>query len=132
MANGFKTGGRNFPKGHKFSPGAPKLTDEQIAIRHQLSKLNGKLILAKYCIMSYSELKELLEDESIPSIDLMIMKLINRCIVNAELPILVWIYAHLGWDNELEESDKEGIPQAKLIIKLDQDGKPSHLEAKEK
>jgi hypothetical protein len=132
MAHGFKTGGRNFPKGHKFSKGQPKLTDEQKQIKAKLEKLSGKIILAKYCIMSYRELLEKMEDDSISTIDLMIMKMIDRCIQKADLPILIWIYSHLGWDSELNEMDKDDIQQARLIIKLDNEGKPSGFEAKEK
>lgn len=132
MAYGFKSGGKNFPKGHKFSRGQPKLSDEQKDIKARLEKMSGKITLAKYCIMSYRELLEKMEDDSIPTIDLMIMRMIDRCIQRADLPILIWIYTHLGWDSELDELDRGDMQQAKLIIKLDNEGKPSHLEAKEK
>jgi len=132
MANGYKSGGKNFPKGNKFGKGFPKLTEEQLTIKKKVESYCGKLILATYCIMNYDELKRKMLDPKIPAIELMIMRIIERCISKAELPILIWIYTHLGWDTHLNENDKGDIQQAKLIIRLDEQGKPSHLEAKEK
>jgi hypothetical protein len=132
MAYGRKTGGANFPKGHKFSPGGKKLDPQYLEIRKKINSIDGTALLGKYCIMSYEDLLAKIDDHSIPVIDLMLIKMINRCILQAELPILIWIYARLGWDANLNEDDRSDIQQARLIIKLDNEGKPSHLEAKEK
>ena len=132
MATGYKSGGKNFPKGNKFGKGFPKLTEEQMEIKRKIDSYNGKLILAKYCIMSFDELKKKLTQPKIPTIDLMIMRMIERCISKAELPILIWIYSRLGWDGDLSDQDKGDIQKARLIIKLDKDTEENYFEAKEK
>lgn len=112
MATGFKTGGRNFQKGNKFGKGYPKLTPEQLLAKRTIESYCGKLMLAKYCIMSYDDLKKKMLDPKVPSIELMIMRIIERCISKAELHVLIWIYEKLGWQN------KEGVEQDQKIFNL--------------
>lgn len=132
MANGYKTGGKNFPHGNKYGKGFPKFSPEQLEVKRKIDSYHGKYILAKYCLMNFSDLKEKIQDDNVPNIDKMIMVMIERCIEKAELPILMWIYTRLGWDTQLLEQEGEFVPQAKLIIKLDENKNLSHLEAKEK
>lgn len=112
MAVGKKTGGRNFEKGNQHGKGRPKYTAEQLEIKNKLEKIDGKLIIAKYCITSQDELEEKLLDKSLPCIDRMIMSVINRCINRAELHILIWIYEKLGWQ------EKEDYGQDQKIFNL--------------
>lgn len=118
MANGFKTGGKNFPKGNKYGTGFGKLSDEQKNILKQIRSLNGKVLISKYCLMNYKELKAKVLDPNTPCIDLMLMRMIDRCISKAELPILIWIYERLGWSKE-EIQDGEEKKAPRLYIKFD-------------
>ena len=115
MAYGRKTGGRNFEKGHKLSKGQPKLSEEQIEIRRTLEQLNGKLLLAKYCIKSHAELKEFIKDPDATCLELMIAKMIERAISKAEVQYLNWIYERLGWDFDEENYRRRSKVENQLI-----------------
>lgn len=118
-----------FKIGNKFGKGRTPLTEEQKKLKRKLSQLNGRLILAKYCIMAHPELKKCIRDPNIPIIDLMILRLLERAIAKAELPILIWVYGQLGWNNEESNTDQDD-KKPTLIIRLDKEKNPKDLEIK--
>ena len=120
MAKGKKTGGKDFVKGRPKTGGTVPLNDEQKEIKKELKRTSGKLKVAKYVLMSQSELDEIVKglDKKkidLPVIDVFCANVICKGINKADLNVLNWIFSILGWDFDEERLRKEKALMATMI-----------------
>ena len=84
MANGFKTGGKNFKRGWVSNPnGRPPIPEEY----KKLQKLNAdqfKGMVAKFALMTVSQMNEYLSRDDVPVFEAMIGKIIKVCIESGD------------------------------------------------
>jgi len=84
MANGFKTGGKNFEKGKVSNPrGRPPVPDEY----KKIQKLNAdqvKGMIAKFARMTIAEMEDYLNSGTAPVFEAMIGNIIRKCLEDGD------------------------------------------------
>ncbi len=83
MAKGIKTGGRNFPKGHKFATGRPPLPDD-VKESRKLTQAELERCINKYLYLGAAELKKIYEKPSTLALDKVIIKIITMAITKGD------------------------------------------------
>jgi len=93
MANGRKTGGKNFQPGNKLGKGRPKLSDEYRDIK-TLDKDIFKKTISKYLDMDVENLKEFLEQvktQKVKVFDAYIAAMIAKGMQTQDISIMEWL-----------------------------------------
>lgn len=120
IAAGRKTGGKDFVKGHAKVGGRKKLSEEQLEIKRMLESQPGTLLLAKYAMMEYPDLKEFIKsakagEKSVQTIELLIACILEHGIEKCDLMKLSWFVDRLFSKHDDLAVDS-GKP--KLIIQM--------------
>lgn len=84
MAKGFKTGGRDWPKGQSANPAGrpailPEIKEARKANANDLTR-----ILHTQLKMSRDELKEILSNKETPAMDLLVANILSKAIVSGD------------------------------------------------
>lgn len=93
MANGRKTGGRNFQPGNKLGKGRPPLADELKEIKN-LDKDIFKKTISKFMDMDVENLKEFLDKvktQKVKVFDAYIASMIAKGMQNQDVSIMEWL-----------------------------------------
>lgn len=93
MANGRKTGGRNFQPGNKLGKGRPALTDDLKEIKN-LDKDIFKKTISKFMDMDVENLKEFLDKvktQKVKVFDAYIASMIAKGMQNQDVSIMEWL-----------------------------------------
>lgn len=93
MANGRKTGGRNFQPGNKLGKGRPPLADELKEIKN-LDKDIFKKTISKFMDMDVENLKEFLDQvktQKVKVFDAYIASMIAKGMQNQDVSIMEWL-----------------------------------------
>lgn len=80
MANGIKTGGRDFQPGQSGNPAGRPTVPEELKAARRLNKTTLERILNEYIHLPMVELAEKVKDPSTPAIELMVAKVLHEAI----------------------------------------------------
>ena len=106
MAKGKKTGGRDFPKGHKFGKGRPKIPEEVKKAR-ELNKAQASLILNKYFWQSEAELKKVMNDPKVSIGEKGIVAILMKAKKDGDQHKMEWLFQRLI--GKVPDESKHGL-----------------------
>jgi hypothetical protein len=119
MARGKKTGGRDLKPGETANPnGRPKVPEDIKQLR-QLNKDELLKILNKYVYLTKSDLKDALQKEDTPAVEMMVGTIILKAIQSGDHSRLTFILDRLIGPNK-QSLEIQGSVHAQ-IVKLLQD-----------
>lgn len=116
MAKGRKTGGRNFVHGNSLSPGRPPLP----ADLRDITELTPSILrryLTKYLYMDKAQIQEAWGNPTLPSIDRMIIKIIEQSIAKGDQIRLEFILSRII--GKAVEKVEIQLPTPTIIKRID-------------
>ena len=134
MANGFKTGGKDFQPGETGNPnGRPKLPDDIKALR-KMNKIEVERILNEFVFMTPEELQAKMHDKSTPTMELAVGKILAEAIKKGDQVRLGWVLDRLIGPVKQKVSvdgGEDNSPIAVAVGKIDWEERAKQLKGEE-